>query len=107
MDPHCREITSVILPAIRASIALKLKNEHGFTQQEIAKKLGIAQAAVNKYLKGNCSKKVSEMRTYIAKAGLSDPIVDEIANGASPEKISDSIDRLCAEKSLRAMAGAL
>jgi predicted transcriptional regulator len=39
-----------VIPAIRALIVRRLVEEHGMTQQEAAKLLGVTQPAVSKYL---------------------------------------------------------
>lgn len=39
-----------VIPAIRALIVRRLVEEHGMTQQEAAKTLGVTQPAVSKYL---------------------------------------------------------
>ncbi len=39
-----------VIPAIRALIVKRLVEEHGMTQQEAAKTLGVTQPAVSKYL---------------------------------------------------------
>jgi predicted transcriptional regulator len=45
------ELTSKsVIPAIRALIVKRLVEEHGMTQQEAAKVLGVTQPAVSKYL---------------------------------------------------------
>ncbi len=40
------------IPTLRAMIARKLIEDHGLTQEEVAKKLEITQAAVSYYVKG-------------------------------------------------------
>ncbi len=45
------ELTSKsVIPAIRALIVKRLVEEHGMTQQQAAKLLGVTQPAVSKYL---------------------------------------------------------
>jgi predicted transcriptional regulator len=45
------ELTSKsVIPAIRALVVKRLVEEHGMTQQEAAKLLGVTQPAVSKYL---------------------------------------------------------
>ena len=45
------ELTSKsVIPAIRALIVKRLVEDHGMTQQEAAKLLGVTQPAVSKYL---------------------------------------------------------
>ncbi len=56
-----------IIPAIRSAIAKELKNKYKIKEEEIAKYLGIAQAAVSKYISGKYSKKVSEIEEMLDK----------------------------------------
>jgi hypothetical protein len=53
----------VICPTLRASVAYKLVKEHRFTQQEVAKKLGLKQQAVSNYIRGlrGSMKRISEI----------------------------------------------
>ncbi|MCS7143071.1 MAG: helix-turn-helix domain-containing protein [Aigarchaeota archaeon] len=40
------------IPLIRSILARRLIEDHGFTQQQVAKALGITQAAVSNYIRG-------------------------------------------------------
>jgi len=40
-----------ILPSLRAMIAIKLQEDYGMNQSEVAKKLGLSQPAVLEWLK--------------------------------------------------------
>ena len=53
----CEAIIKSFLPAIRAATAKKL-SEHEMPQTEIAKSLGITQAAVSNYLSGKYAKSI-------------------------------------------------
>ncbi len=48
--PPCEVIGKKILPLIRSYVARELIEKYKFTQIEVAKKLGITQAAVSQYL---------------------------------------------------------
>ncbi|MDE1828517.1 MAG: hypothetical protein KGH65_05145 [Candidatus Micrarchaeota archaeon] len=91
----CRAVTKLVLPAIRAEIALKLSNEHHYTQEKIADKIGIVQVAVGKYLKGKYSEQVKEVVEYIDQEMLADPIIEGIVEGKSLKQTEMQIDRLC------------
>ena len=52
MKLFCETIVPKFLPAIRALVANTLITEHGLTQTEAAKRLGITQPAISQYLKG-------------------------------------------------------
>jgi len=64
-----------VIPALRALIVKRLVDEHGMTQQEAAKLLGVTQPAVSKYLhekrgaaiRLNGIKEIDEATTNIAK----------------------------------------
>lgn len=65
----------IIVPAMRVAVAKKL-SEKGMSQVEIAKRLGVAQAAISKYLNGNYSKKISVLAVSITKHKLEHRIVE-------------------------------
>ena len=76
MLKHPQEIESVyIIPAIRKVLTLELLNEHKLTQKEIAKLMGITEAAVSQYKKEKRGKLVE----------LPDHVVSELK--ISAEKI--------------------
>jgi len=52
MEPRCEKIARNVFPSIRSTIAEIMMKEYGMSQVEIAKKLGVSQAAVSYYLKG-------------------------------------------------------
>ena len=57
----CESIVKLFIPAIRAGVTKELYNEYNFNQVEIAKKLGITQAAVSKYIAGKYSKEIKSL----------------------------------------------
>jgi len=52
MKIPCEIIVWEVLPAIRREIAKSLIKNHSLTQREAAKKLGLTEAAVSRYLSG-------------------------------------------------------
>ena len=46
----CENVASIIVPAIRAEVAIRLSQNHGLRQIEISRMLGITQGAVSHYL---------------------------------------------------------
>jgi predicted transcriptional regulator len=50
MRPACEFSIRYLLPAFRASVARRLVDHYGLTQQEVATLLGTTQAAVSHYL---------------------------------------------------------
>jgi predicted transcriptional regulator len=71
-----------VIPAIRALVVKRLVEEHGMTQQEAAKLLGVTQPAVSKYLheKRGAAIKLSGIKA-VEKA------TDEIAQLVSSHKV--------------------
>ena len=50
LKPGCEAFAKKIVPVLRAKIAQSLAKDYGMQQYEIAKKLGVTQAAVSFYL---------------------------------------------------------
>ena len=70
-----------VIPAIRALIVKRLVEDHGMTQQEAAKLLGVTQPAVSKYIhqKRGAAIKLNGIREI-------DQATTEIANMVSSQK---------------------
>lgn len=96
MEPECRRVTRVILPAIRASVAEVMSRRYNYNQEEIARKLDIVQVAVSKYLNRRYSSAVHKMKMYIIKNNLNRGIIEDILNGRGVKEIEKDIDSLCA-----------
>jgi len=71
-----------VIPAIRALVVKRLVEDHGMTQQQAAKLLGVTQPAVSKYLheKRGAAIKLSGIREI-------DEATGEIANLVSSKKV--------------------
>ena len=71
-----------VIPAIRALVVKRLVEEHGMTQQEAAKLLGVTQPAVSKYLheKRGAAIKLNGIKEIDEAAG-------EIAELVSSQKV--------------------
>lgn len=74
MKFYCELFTKNFLPAIRAIIAENLIEKYGLTQIEVAKKMGLTQAAVSHYLRSkrgakayNLLRQNSDVLNYIEK----------------------------------------
>jgi hypothetical protein len=50
MKPRCEIMAKKVLPAIRVAMVKVLVEDHGMTQSEAARRLGITQPAVSQYL---------------------------------------------------------
>ena len=93
--PECKDIIQVVLPAVRASVAEELHSKHGYSQEQIANKLGVVQVAISKYLHGKYSKDILRMKKYILQQGLSDNIVKRVLKSNDRKQIDNQIDELC------------
>ncbi len=58
MKMPCELIVWYILPAIRSAIAESMINDHNLRQTEVARKLGVTDAAVSQYLSSKRGKTV-------------------------------------------------
>lgn len=75
----CEIIGWQVLPAVRREIAKYMIDEKKMTRKEVAKKLGITEAAICQYLKakrggshkfnGHDLKKIKEMAEIVTKSG--------------------------------------
>jgi len=95
MEPECKDITRVVLPAVRASVAEALRKRYKNRQEEIAQKIGVVQVAVSKYLHGKHSGEITKMKDYITEHRLNEPILDKISNGRPKQEIEKAIEDLC------------
>ncbi|MGQ9759176.1 MAG: transcriptional regulator [Candidatus Methanomethylicaceae archaeon] len=50
MRAPCEHLSRYLLPSIRSILAKKLVEEYGYTQTAAAKKLGLSQSAMSRYL---------------------------------------------------------
>jgi len=64
-----------MVPAMRVAVAKEL-SERGMSQAEIAKRLGVAQAAISKYLNSDYSKKIAALERLIVRRRLERKIVE-------------------------------
>ncbi|MCW6160464.1 MAG: helix-turn-helix domain-containing protein [Candidatus Micrarchaeales archaeon] len=66
------------------------------SQQQIAKRLGVAQAAISKYLSGGYSQRIKMVEKIIEKKGYEIPIAKMIASKKDRETVSLKVDELAA-----------
>ena len=86
--------TRVSVPAIRALVARKLVKEHHMNQQDIAKALGLTQAAVSNYLRGRRGAGFSE-DDLASIDGIITQICTLLVSGATNPKIISKFDEAC------------
>ena len=91
---YCMHITNLMLPAVRAAVAEKL-SDMGYRQESIAAELGIAQAAVSKYMNGRYSGDVGEVKKHIEEGMLYNDIIDSIIRKKGRAAVENDINSLC------------
>ncbi len=58
MKPFCENIATEFLPAVRSIVARELIENHGLTQKQTAKILGLTQPAISQYLRQSRGSKI-------------------------------------------------
>ena len=93
----CNEAFKLTIPAIRIALA-KAMAAQKISQSDIAKKLGVAQPAVSKYLSGKYSKEVRAIENAIDRRSLDN--LTKAAVAGDKKEITGKIDRLASDKRL-------
>lgn len=75
----CESLMKSILPAMRAAAIKELSEKYKLNQVEIAKRLGLTQAAVSKYLSGKYGRKIKEFEKNEKLQKLSREIASVVA----------------------------
>lgn len=94
MRPPCELIVRYILPALRSLIAKELLEKYGFSQVDVAKKLGTTQAAISHYLSSKRGERnIKELGSVPAISSA----VDEMARGIATGEMStiETVTHLC------------
>jgi len=86
--PTCEVVAKYIMPIFRALVAKELREKYGFSQNEIAAKLGITQAAVSHYIN---SKRGNRMLAEIQQIKGVGQAVDEVSASIAKENDYDSM----------------
>jgi predicted transcriptional regulator len=86
--PPCEAVAKHIMPIFRALVAKELRDNYGFSQNEIASKLGITQAAESHYIN---SKRGARMITEIEQIKGVREAVEEVSASIAKENDYDSM----------------
>lgn len=96
MKPHCTFVVKYVLPALRAKVAKELM-ARGYKMREVARMLGLTQAAVSQYMsskRGQKGLEIIESTEEVKKIVLE--LVDLIVQEkATIEDESDYLCRIC------------
>jgi len=88
----CETTVKKYLPAIRAGLVKQLSKSN-LSQREIARKLGITQAAVNKYLNGNYTKAIKKLESQKKMQKIINKVAASAIKGKSTKP--ELIEVLC------------
>ena len=93
MKPPCEVVSKFLLPAVRALIARKLIEKHGFTQVEAASKLGLTQSAMSRYIALERGQKIGNIKEVRRLTGA---IAENIAKSQlSQEEVNLKMCDIC------------
>jgi len=85
---------------MRAAVAITLKEKHKMREVDIAKKLGIAQAAVSKYISRSYSSNISALVDFINEKNLQKEVVNAILAKKGNDYIINRLDSAASGKGL-------
>jgi predicted transcriptional regulator len=88
MKPSCEVVAKYILPVFRAMVAKELMSKHSISQNDVAEKLGITQAAVSQYLN---SKRGSLMASELEKMPDVQKTISRVVKNLAESKDSDEV----------------
>jgi predicted transcriptional regulator len=100
MNYNCERAMKLTIPAVRAAVSQRLSSEHDMSETEIAKALGIAQAAVSKYIAGRYSLGVKRLVGAIREKKLEGSLVRAMLAKKGKKEISKLIEGLAASDKL-------
>ena len=101
---HFDDIMKLSIPAVRYALSFILKEKYNIRQQEIANKLGITQAAVNKYLNKKCSEEIVRLGGKIIKMKNADQVASRMIKAKKPGERNNMIDKLASNKEILKLA---
>ena len=96
MKIRCEQVVKNIFPSVRSVIAEIMMKKYGMPQVEIAKKLGVSQAAVSYYLKGLRAKGVELIKKDKVLMEKIEKFVRDIVYGnVSDEDVQEFFCDIC------------
>jgi hypothetical protein len=88
MKSPCETVAKYILPVFRALVAKELMSKYGYSQNQVASKLGITQAAVSHYIN---SKRGSLMLSEVEKIEGVKETVEEVSESIAKNNDNDAM----------------
>jgi len=96
MKPACEVMVLEILPGIRAMVARKLVEDHGFSQKIAAERLGTTQPAISQYKREIRGHRVKMFKNNPKLLGMIGSLVKRTASGElSQEQIILEFCEMC------------
>ncbi len=96
LRPRCELAAKLIVPAVRALVAVRLVERYGMTQVEVARRLGTSQPAVSYYVHSKRGRALVEALTRDeVTQGLIDRLADLVYRGRSPEELHLVLCEIC------------
>lgn len=94
MRPPCETVVRLVLPAFRSLIAKELVEKYGFSQVDVAKKLGTTQAAVSQYI--GSKRGVKQLKQLESSPPIK-LVVSKVASGIAKSELAtmDTIEIFC------------
>lgn len=95
MKPECEKFAKIIVPVLRARVAQTLAKEYDMQQYEIAKKLGVTQAAVSFYLAKERGADASMVRKFPEISQSAKKMAKAMNEGRKDGALTDILCDLC------------
>ena len=92
MVSECDRAVRAAIPAVRITVSEILSRDYGMPQEEIAKRLGVTQASVNKYLNSKYSGSTARVIVAIRRAGLDRKIARAAARRGRVSELNEMVD---------------
>lgn len=90
--PYCVIFNRKVLPTLRAMLAIKLVEEYGLSQVEVARYLGVKQSLVNYIVTG---KRKAKYMDKIAKLEEVNKLVEELSREIARNKRGPNLCEVC------------
>ncbi len=89
----CEYAVPNLLPALRAGIAQTLSRRYGMSQRQIARRLGLSQAAVSHYTTSR--RAATPLRDHTGLSKYVEKLADRVATGLSGTRLTAAICGIC------------